>query len=153
DGPTSEWRLEQITSKVQVKSSAVDAASVSIKLDNFVRMASDLHPWFVVALAFDAKKEVRSAHVVHVDETLVRRVYQRVTAVPPGEPLHKRMLKIAWDEGARLPEPTARAMSDRIRSHIGESMWDYVARKRAWHEALDISRYVSGTCTITASSP
>ncbi|MBX3157651.1 MAG: hypothetical protein KF773_16890 [Deltaproteobacteria bacterium] len=152
DGPASSWRMEQVTSKVQVKTSAVAATSVDIKLDNFIRMASDLHPWFVVALALDDANEVRDAYVIHIDEKLVERVYRRVVALPAGDALNRRTLTVSWNATERLPQPSAREMSARLRAHIGPSMWGYISRKRRWHEALEMSRYVSGTCLLPATS-
>jgi hypothetical protein len=147
------WRADQVTCKVQIKGTAVDATAVPIKLSNFARMASDPHPWFVVVLSFDERGTAQRAHVVHVDEQLVARAYERVRVLPPGTSLHDRTLTISWGDCERLDDLSGAGMSHRIKATIGESMWEYVKRKESWQECRRFAEYVHGTLSIVASSP
>jgi hypothetical protein len=146
-GKSEHWRVDHTTCKVQVKGTR-SATSVRIKLDNIVRMANEPVPWFVAIVQVDDRGMFASAHLVHFDEDLISRAYERVKALPEGAPLHHREMTLSWGSTDAVDSP--RALAERIRQHVGPSPWDYVETKRKWQPGAALARFVRGTASILA---
>jgi len=148
-GRSEEWRVDHTTCKVQVKGTK-GANSVRIKLDNFLRMANEPMPWFVAVLRIDDDAAIAEAHLIHVDEELIARVYERVKSLPPDAELHKIEMRLAWNDMHALDAADRRALADRIRHHVGDSSWTYMRTKEGWLSGVELFRYVKGTASILA---
>jgi hypothetical protein len=76
---------------VQVKSSIGTGRPPRISLANWRRMVLDPQPWFIVIVRLDSDGEVRSAHVLHVNDKRIEQI-----------------LKILWKDEPKTESALAR---------------------------------------------
>jgi hypothetical protein len=141
---------------VQVKASDQQRRSWGIKLDNWIHLVKNPLPTFFLVLEFDEQDDCQRAFLVHVDETYIRRVLQRLREehINPTAELHEIHLSISYGEADALPSLNGRGLADTILTYVGSKPEEYSTTKMRLVEIVgyeDGNKRVSGHIAIPES--
>jgi hypothetical protein len=130
--------------------------SYRIKLDNWVHFVKNPLPTFFLVLEFDTQDDCQRAFLVHVDETYIRRVLQRLREehINLKAELHEIMLSFSYGEINVLPSLNGKGLADTILKHVGDKPEEYSTTKMRLVESVgyeDGNRRISGHIAIPKS--
>lgn len=118
---------------VQVKGTQSTRRRRSVKLSVWNQLVKRPLPAFFVIIHFnDAGDHVEHAYLVHVGESEIRRVLERLREASldsDGRPLNKRTLDLTWNDENQLSPPYPSSLSEAISDFIGDSLDDYIQWK------------------------
>lgn len=117
---------------IQVKSSDQKTKSWPIKLTNLESFVKEPAPAFFLLLHFDNESQPQRAFLVHVDESLMRRVLKKLretTEDKKAEDLHKERLPIKFTDEHELPEANGVSLLKTIKDAVGENIHSYQEKK------------------------
>lgn len=146
---THEIHRSAFECKVQVKATDKNERKLSITLSNLRRLITAQMPAFFVFIEFDGKECAQRAFVVHVDEDLISKVLKRLHQVDQSESnnnFNKRKMTIHYDDTHILTNPSGQSLKERLLTHIGDGIEDYISRKKAH---LESTGYENGFAQMT----
>lgn len=123
-----------IECKIQVKSTFREDRGVQIKLSALKRLVDYTSPAFILFYEFKNKEAptLDNAYLVHVDETLITRVFKRIREEyikDNSEPLHKIKLRVRYSDEQKLESNNGAALRDLIFSLVPSGMVEYQKSK------------------------
>ncbi|MYN10188.1 hypothetical protein [Pseudoduganella aquatica] len=135
--------------KVQVKSTDKRSRKSAITLTNWRRLVTAPIPAFFVFIEFDDKETPQRVFVKHVDQHLstqaLKRIHEAEVSGSDHRP-HKQTMTVTYDQADMLPDISGAALATALLGHIGYSMAEYSARKRAH---LEETGFEDGFATVS----
>lgn len=147
-----EAHLPGLECKVQVKSTDDTKRKIQIKLSNLRRLATSHTPSFIIFIEFDGKSSAQRAYLVHIDNTLITKIVQRLhensrSAKPKKE--NKTTMVINYDESHIVGDLDNPFLKSKILSYTGEDLTAYTAQKK---QHLKSTGYENGGAIIKFST-
>lgn len=140
----------RISCLLQVKATSVGKLNRPVNLTKWQRLITYPLPAFFLVLDFEGGEKPKAAYVVPVDSTSIHRVLRRIRELDSqGKDIARHTLSIICKEEHRLEAPNGASLDRAIRSHIGQSLEEYVRRKL---EAVETTGYESFRHQITFES-
>lgn len=118
---------------VQVKATDQSEPSISVKLDNWLRMATETIPAFFLVMEYDGQPYPQRGYLVHVGELLIRAVLRRLREISTREPttaLHRQTMAVPYGPADQLVTPDGLGLEQAIRHHVGDDPHAYEDQKR-----------------------
>lgn len=121
-----------IECKVQVKATDKNDRKLQITLSNLRRLITLQMPAFFVFIEFDGGNTSKRAFVVHVDNTLISNVLERLHKIEQSKDenkLNKRTMTIHYDESNELKNLNGSCLKKALESYIGNDFSKYIKNK------------------------
>ncbi|SMD00441.1 hypothetical protein [Pseudomonas sp. URIL14HWK12:I5] len=135
--------------KVQVKTTDGGPKGLSIELSNLHAMATTTFPSFYLLVDYDGGDVPKSAHLVHIDESLCSRILERIrreTAEDNNVKLNKKTMSLDFASAPRLQSLNGEGLKQAIVECIGASQSVYVANKQ---QHLASAGYGEGALSVS----
>lgn len=124
---------------VQVKATDQREPAISVKLDNWVRMATETIPAFFLVLEYDQQSYPQRGYLVHVGEALIRSVLRRLRELSTRDspaPLHRQTMALTYGAADQLRSVDGAGLEEVIRRHVGDDPHRYEEEKRQLIQTL-----------------
>jgi hypothetical protein len=118
---------------IQVKSTDRERKRWPVKLSNWLRFVESPLPTFFLVLEFERRDECQRAYLVHVGETYIERVLERIreiTAHAPNAKLHQHTMDFTWNDDNEIAILHGTGLTATVHSYIPRGVKDYVAHKQ-----------------------
>ena len=116
---------------IQVKGFGSSQVRKGIKLSNLQKLVFHSLPVFFLLLRYSDGNDLVSAHLVHLDESLITRALKRLRSISAekNKKLNKRYMYLTWTNEQLLQSFDGQGLMAAIQQHIGEGMDEYINRK------------------------
>lgn len=121
--------------KVQVKATDGQKRKLQVSLANLRKLAVDPYPCFYIFIEYDGNNLPSNAFLRHVDDELIGNILETVATT------ENQSFTVHYDESHLLKSLSGEALSNKIKSYIGNDIWAYVERKKNY---LENAGYVDG---------
>jgi hypothetical protein len=119
----------EVTTFLQVKTSASGAMREDVTLANWQRMVKDPYPWFFVRVSLDSAGEPERVHLIHVGQEWIERVLKRLRELSDDRPnLNDVTMALTWTDEEAVAQPFGTNLRDAILREVG-NLGAYIAKK------------------------
>jgi hypothetical protein len=135
--------------KVQIKATDGGPQSLSIKLSNLHAMATTALPSFYLLLDYAGGGAPQSAHLIHIDNELCKKILERVRqdyAEDRDVKLYEKWMSLNFANSINIHPLDGCGLKAAIAQCIGDSQSEYVSRKQQY---LASAGYESGSTSIS----
>lgn len=120
--------------KIQIKSTDGRKRGVDIPLSNLKKMVTTPLPAFYLLLEFDSSEAPATAFLMHVDESMCRKVLKRIRELISKDKtvkLNKKTMRLNFEDSMKILPLNAAKLKEAILSTVGQSASSYISKKQS----------------------